>query len=141
MKGYNMNTRPAFIVATLLALTGLIGCEKGPRGGGATDADSFRLVVPDSPIVMKQGAVQTVEVSLVRGDYFKQDVRLTLRSSPGLNVDPSTTVIRASERPLAQIKLGVGRDVALGEYRVTVTAAPVAGENTLADFRVNVIAP
>jgi len=129
------------VIASLLALTGLFGCETSPRGGGPTEDDSFRLVVPSSTIVMKQGAVQTVEVSLVRGDYFKQDVRLTLRSSPGLNVDPSTTVIRASERPLAQIKLGVGKDVALGEYRVTVTAAPVAGDTTTADFRVNVIAP
>jgi hypothetical protein len=90
---------------------------------------------------MKQGAVQTVEVSLVRGDQFKQDVRLGIRSSPGLDVDPSNTVIRASERPLAQIKIAVGKNVALGEYRVTVTATPVAGESTLADFRVNVIAP
>ena len=136
-----MKNKYAFVAVSLLALTGLFGCETSPRGGGATAADSFRLIVPGSPIVMKQGAVQTVEVSLVRGDYFKQDVRLNLRSSPGLNVDPSTTVIRASERPLSLIKLGVGKDVALGEYRVTVTAAPVAGEATMADFRVNVIAP
>ena len=136
-----MKTRHAFVVASLLALTGLFGCEASPRGGGMSESDSFRLIVPGSPIVMKQGAVQTVEVSLERGDLFKQDVRLNVRSSPGLNVDPSNLVIKASERGLAQIKVAVGKEVSLGEYRVTVNAVPAAGQSTMADFRVNVIAP
>jgi hypothetical protein len=133
-----MHTKHALVLTALLSLTGLFGCEASPRGGGLAEEDSFTLVVPKS-LDIRQGAIQTVDVSLVRGDLFKQDVQLTVKSSPGLNVDPSSRVIRASERPNAQIKIAAGENIALGEYRVSVTAAPTAGQPTLAEFRVNVL--
>jgi hypothetical protein len=138
LKGTYMHTKHSLVLAALLAMTGLVGCEASPRGGGMADEESFTLLVPKA-LELRQGAIQTVDVSLVRGDLFKQDVQLTMKSSPGLNLDPSSATIRASERPHAQVKIAAGENIALGEYRVSVTAAPTNGQPTMAEFRVNVL--
>ena len=128
--------------ATVFGLAILAGCEvSSPRGGGMTRSDGFNIVVPRPIIELQQGAIQTVEVSVLRGDQFKQDVKLELRPTSGITVEPKSVVVKASASPDAQIRVSAPKDTALGDYRVTVTGTPTSGESTIAEFRVKVIAP
>ena len=129
---------PALIGAALL----LAACaESSPRGGGMAAEDSFRLIVPHE-VSIQQGAVETVNVSLDRGDQFKQDVKLSVKGSPGIGIDPSDSMIKASDTPTALVKLAVAKDAALGDYRVTVTGTPAnSGQSTIAEVIVKIVKP
>ena len=128
-------------ISTLLVLATLAGCNvSSPKGGSMNSADGFRVVVP-AEIELQQGAVQTINVALQRDAMFKQDVKLSVKSSPGLSVDPANTTIKASDSQNALIKIGAAKDAALGEYRVSVTGTPSAGEPTMTEVRVKVVTP
>jgi uncharacterized membrane protein len=130
-----------FAILPVVAAVALAGCNmSSPRGGGMTSDDSFRVVVPHD-ITLQQGAVQTVNVTLDRGDLFKQDVKLNVKATPGLSVDPSSATIRANAQPDALIKIAAAKDAALGEYRVSVTGTPASGASTMTEFRVKVVTP
>ena len=138
-----MKTKRLGAFVAMIALAGMFGCQtSSPRGGGMAAEESFHIVVPTSLLTIRQGAVQTIDVTLARGDLFKQDVRMEVRSAPqGIAVDPASYVIKASDRPNSQVRISAARDAALGEYRVTVTGTPTNGQPTLAEMRVNVVAP
>ena len=139
-----MKLKHASAVAAILALTGLFGCQaSSPRGGGMASDDGFRILLPQSQLTLKQGAIQSVDVTVVRGDQFKQDIKLDLKSGPqGITVDPKNYVIKASDRPESQVRVSAAKDAALGEYRVTITGTPASnGQPTMTHLRVDVIAP
>ena len=125
-----------------LVLAGMLGCAtSSPRGGGMSYDEGFNVVIPHSEIELQQGAVQTQNLTLLRGDNFKQNVKLAFKADKGISVDPSSLTIKASAQPEAQIRVGAAKDAALGEYRVTLTGTPDHGEQTHAEFRVKVVAP
>lgn len=130
-----------FAVLSVVAMAALGACNvSSPRGGGMTSEDGFRVVAPHD-LVLQQGAVQTVNVTLTRGDLFKQDVKLTVNATPGLSIDPSSATIRANAQPDALIKIAAAKDAKLGEYRVSVTGTPASGAPTMTEFRVKVVTP
>jgi len=135
-----MKTKRLGTLAALVALAGMFGCQtSSPRGGGMASEDSFRIMIPEQQLQLRQGAVQTIDVTLSRGDLFKQDVKMDVRSAPqGLSVDPNNFVIKASDRPLSQVRITAAKDAALGEYRVTLTGTPQNGQPAMAEIRVNV---
>ena len=88
---------------------------------------------------IKQGNSQTVTVSLQRGDYFKQDVAVEIKSTAGITVTPASVLVKASESPTLQVQITASKDAALGDYGVFVTGTPPTGEPTSANFNVKVI--
>jgi len=67
----------AITIVLTLALMAIFGCESSsPRGGSVRKGEGFTIAVPTLSTEIKQGQAQNVVVSLERGDYFKQDVRL-----------------------------------------------------------------
>lgn len=133
-------------VCTLAGFVGLLLCVAGcqsasPRGGGGGEKEGFKVVVPTSDTQIKQGETHTFTVTLERGDYFKRDVQLEMRTSQGISVEPATVWIRASDKPEAAVRVSAPRSAALGEYRVYVRGIPESGEPTSVEFRVKVIAP
>jgi hypothetical protein len=136
-----MKTAIAIASAMGLALTAGLGCStSAPKGGGAPSDQSFSISVPNSETDVKQGELQTVTLSLHRGDFFKQDVKLELKSTEGITVEPSSVTVKASDKPDTQIQITATKNAALGESRVYVKAIPDSGETTSADFDVKVIA-
>jgi len=105
-----------------------------------TGSDGFRVVVP-AQIVLQQGAVQTINVDVQRGDLFKQDVKLDIHADKGISVDPASVMVKASQTGTALVKIGAAHDAPLGEYRVTINGTPYAGQSTVAEMRVKVIQP
>ena len=91
--------------------------------------------------MVKQGEVQTVAVSLQRGESFKRDVKLEIKASKGISVDPTNTLVKASAKPELQLRVTAAKDASIGEYHVYVKATPDTGEPTSVEFTVKVVAP
>ncbi len=130
-------------IVLMLALAATYGCQSSssPRGGGMTKDVGFKIVVPTFPTEIKQGEVQSVTVSLERGDYFKQDVKLQIRSPKGISVEPTSVLIKSSDKPEVQIRITVPEDASIGEYIVYVKGKPETGEPTSTVFYVKVLSP
>jgi len=130
------------IVMTLL-LMAVSGCQSSssPRGGSMAKNEGFKIGVPTFNTNLKQGEVRAVILSLQRGESFKQDVRLQVQASEGISVDPTDVLVRASESPDVQLRIGAAKNAALGAYRVSVSAMPKTGTPTSTTFTVTVAAP
>jgi uncharacterized membrane protein len=129
----------------MLALAAMYGCQSSnsPRGGGMTRDVGFKIAVPTFNTVVKQGEVKNVTVSLERGDYFKQDVKLQIEASTGIgiSVEPTSVIIKASDKPDVQLRIAAVRKAALGEYDIRVMGTPETGEPTSTVFTVKVVSP
>ncbi len=134
--------KTAVTIMVTLALASVAGCQSsGPRGGGVSRDEGFKVTVPAFETEVKQGELQTVAVSIQRGEYFKRDVKLEIKASKGIGVAPTSIVIKASDKPDAQLRITAAKDAALGDYRVYVMGTPEAGQPTSAEFKVKVVAP
>ena len=134
--------RAAIAIVMTLALTAVWGCQSAsPRGGGMASEEGFKIVVPSTDTQVKQGQVQTVTVSLQRSDLFKRDVKLEIKPSKGISVEPGNALIKAGAKPDVQLRITAPKDAALGAYRVYVKGTPETGEPTSVEFEVKVVAP
>ena len=125
----------------MLSLVMVTGCTStvSPQGGILPQDKEFTIAVPTHSTV-KQGESIPVNISLNRGSFFKRNVQLEINSD-GLGVTPNEVLIKASEKPEAQLQIAAPRDAALGEYRVYVNATPASGKTTSTEFTVKVVAP
>ena len=129
-------------IVMTVALAAISGCQSNsPRGGGMTKDVGFKIAVPTFSTEIKQGETQNITVSLQRGDYFKQEVKLQVQAPKGISVDPTDVLVKASESPDIQLRIAATKDTALGAYRVSVKATPKTGEPTSTAFTVKVVAP
>jgi uncharacterized membrane protein len=134
--------KTAITIVMTLVLATVYGCESSsPRGGGMTKDVGFKIAVPTFSTEIKQGQTQNVTVSLERGDYFKQDVKLQIEASTGISVDPTSVIIKASDNPDVQLRIEAAKKAALGKYFVYVKGTPETGEPTSTVFDVRVVTP
>jgi uncharacterized membrane protein len=132
----------AITIVMALVLATVSGCESSSQSGGsASKGEGFKVAVPTFSTEVKQGEVQIVTVSLERGEYFKQDVKLQITASKGISVDPTSVIIKASDKPGVQLRIAVAKDAAIGEYKVSVTGTPKTGASTSTEFNVKVVSP
>ena len=87
------------VTVMTLVLATVSGCSSSPQGGSVAKGEGFKIAVPTLDVKLQQGEVQKVTVSLERGDYFKQDVKLQIEAAKGISVNPTSVVIKASEKP------------------------------------------
>ena len=136
-KGIRMKT--AIALTLTLALAAISGCRtSSPRGGVMAKEQGFKVRVPRFTVDVKQGDVETVKISLSRGDYFKQDVWLQTFAPQGLSIDPNDVMIRASDKPEVDLQLMADTDAAIGKYHIKVKGSPTTGQPTSAEFTVKV---
>lgn len=134
--------KTAIMIVMTLALVAISGCQSSsPRGGPRAKDEGFKIAVPTFDTNVKQGEVRAVTVSLQRGAYFKQAVKLQIQASEGISVDPTDVLVKASESPDVQVRIATTKNTALGAYRVTVNATPKTGKPTSTVFTVTVVAP
>ena len=103
-----------------------------------TEERGFRIQIRDRSMTIKQGDVKTARVTLRRGDYFKQDVRLEVSYPQGIRVEPNDVWIEASVRPGVELRVTAEVDAALGKYPVTIKGTPETGEPTSDELMVEV---
>jgi len=135
--------RTGITVVLMFALAAMCGCQtsSSPRGGSVLEGEGFKIAVPTFATDIKQGETKSITVSLERGDYFKQDVKLQMRASAGINVDPTSIIVKASDKPDVQVRITATQTAALGEYPVSVMGIPKFGESTATAFNVKVVSP
>jgi uncharacterized membrane protein len=134
--------KTAIVIVMTFALAALSGCQSSsPRGGGMTGDVGFKVTVPSLDTSVQQGDVRAVTVSLQRGKYFKQDVRLQVQAAEGISVGPTDILVKASESPDVQLRIATTKNTALGSYIVSVKGTPKTGEPTSTAFTVKVVAP
>ena len=135
-----MKTLSTFVMT--LVLVTMYGCQSSsPRGGGITRDVGFKIAVPTFSTEVKQGETKNITVSLARGPYFKQDVKLQINSSPGISVEPTKVMVKASDNPDVQLQVSAAKDAAIGEYHISVKGTPETGEPTSTQFNVTVVVP
>jgi uncharacterized membrane protein len=134
--------KTAIIIVLMSALAAIYGCQSSsPQGGSMTKDEGFKIAVPTFTTDIKQGGVQSVNISLERGKYFKQDVKLQIEASNGISPDPTSILVKSSDRSEEQIQITVARDAALGEYGIRVIGTPETGEPTSTVFNVKSVSP
>ena len=71
-----------------------------PKGGSTLKGEGFKIAVPTFDTKIKQGEVQSVTISLKRGESFKQDVTLEIKLSKGegITFDPAKVIVKASDK-------------------------------------------
>jgi hypothetical protein len=90
---------------------------------------------------IKQGDTQTVKLTLQRGDFFKQEVKLYIKTTAGITVDPTSVTVQASDKPDVEVRISAAKDAPLVDCHVYVTAVPTTGEPSTATFDMKVVAP
>ncbi|MFA5865533.1 MAG: hypothetical protein WC975_12710 [Phycisphaerae bacterium] len=133
-----MKSRIMIVAALTLMVT--LGCQS-PRGGGMSGGEGFKISTPPFGTMIKQGETQSVTVSLQRGENFKRDVKLEIRPSVGISVEPTSAWIKGSDKPEMQLQITAAKDANIGEYRVYIKGTPETGESTSVEFDVKVVAP
>jgi uncharacterized membrane protein len=134
--------KKVIMIAVTMALVAVSGCySSSEKGGSVVKDEGFKIAVPTFDTEIKQGEVQSVTVSLERGAYFKQDVRLLIKTTKGISVNPTSVLVKASDKPDVQFRIEATKGTALGEYRVSVKGTPTTGSSTSTEFNVKVVTP
>jgi uncharacterized membrane protein len=136
-------TSVEFKVKVIAPEAGYTMQSDSPKGGGVGKGEGFKIAVPAFDTKITQGEIQTVTISLKRGESFKQDVTLEIKLSKGegITFDPAKVVVKAGDKPDVQLTITVPKDAALGEHIVSVTGTPTTGEPTSVEFKVKVVSP
>jgi uncharacterized membrane protein len=136
--------RRIMLVAAVLAVAGLVGCNTSEPGGKTSDktpsASTFNISAPPAATAptIKQGDKQTVKLTLNRGSNFKEDVTLSADAPAGISVDLDPKTVKASDSKEVAVTISVGKDVAVGDHTVKVTGKPETGNATTSEFKVKV---
>ena len=132
----------AIAIVMVLVLATVYGCQSSsPRGGSVLTDEGFRVAVPTFTTEIKQGETQNVTISLERGKYFKHDVKLQIEATKGISIDPTSFIIKASDKPDMQLRIAATQNAAIGAYSVSVKGIPKTGESTSTAFTVKVVSP
>lgn len=127
------------LVFGLIALAVVVGCNKSEEGGRGGD-DTFRIIVPSMATNIMQGEVQTVRVSVERGEGFQQGISLQVKAPDGLQVEPDSATVKLGDEGDVQLVLKAAEDAPLGDQMIRVHGAPDKGEAVEIEFKVTVSA-
>jgi uncharacterized membrane protein len=137
--------KKAIMIVVTLALVTVSGCytvqSDSPKGGSVLKGEGFKIAVPTFDVKIKQGEVQSVAISIERGEFFKQDVKLEIEAAKGVSIEPTSVMVKASDKPDVPLQITVPKGAALGEYRVSVKGTPTTGSPTSTEFNVKVVSP
>jgi len=125
-------------VGVLIAAAALTGCKTKSEEGGGAGNDTFRIVVPATATEVKQGELQTVRVTLERGEGFKQRVKLEMKAPAGLQVEPKDATVQPGDKGDLQLKVSAAKDAPIGEHKIMVKGTPDRGEPTETEFNITV---
>ena len=134
--------KKVIMIVVTLALMTIYGCySSSEKGGSVLKGEGFKIAVPTFNIEIKQGETQSVTVSVERGESFKQDVKLAIKTTKGISIEPTDVMVKASDKPEVPLRITVPKDAALGVYSISVKGTPKTGEPASTEFNVKVITP
>jgi uncharacterized membrane protein len=124
----------------VIAAAVLTGCTKSSEEGGRAGNDTFRIAVPALATDIKQGELQTAQLTLERGAGFKQRVKLEVKAPAGIQVEPSSATIEPGDKGEVQLKITAAKDAPIGECKIQVKGTPDKGEPTETEIKITVSA-
>ena len=134
--------KPILMSAVVLAAAGLVGCNQSERGGKVGEStpakQTFKVDAPLTSTTIKQGEKQAVKLTVDRGKEFKESVSLKADAPTGLSVDLDPKTVKAGDPETVTAMVSVGKDAAVGDHRVKVTAKPETGNAVNVEFKVSV---
>ena len=129
------------LALAVLTFGGCAMMNRSEKGGEVSRVDQdFRISAPIMGTSVKQGEVQTVLVTLHRGEQFNQDVDIRVMTPEGLSIEPDTATIRSSDTSSVQLVITANKNAALVTHQVEVQATPTRGKATSVQFPVRVTA-
>jgi uncharacterized membrane protein len=129
----------ALMVAALIATAALMGCKQSEEGGRAGIA-TFKLSVPALATAVKQGETQVAQVTVERGEGFKESVKLEVKAPTGLQVELGSATVKPGDKADVQMKITAAKDAPLGDQKVMIKGTPEKGEPAETAFTVTVSA-
>ncbi len=115
------------------------GCgTSSERGGGTESHNSFTLQGPAMAMSIKQGQMETVNLTVNRGREFKQNVRLTAEAPPGVAADLSNTAIAPNDKGEISVKINIARTTPVGEHTIRIVGQPETGNTTSLNLKIRV---
>ena len=138
-----------FAGLAVITLATLTGCSQGTPGGpGTTNKspahgqadDTFNLSVPMFSSHLRQGEQKEVTVDIKRAENFDEDVALKFTGVPqGVTIDPASPMIKHGDAD-AKITFKVGKEAALGNFKVNVTGHPTKGSDAQIELKLTIAA-
>jgi uncharacterized membrane protein len=133
--------KKVLMIVVTLALVTVLGCySSSEKGGSVVKGEGFKIAVPTFDVEIKQGEIQSLTISLERGESFKQDVTLDIAVDKGISIEPAKVLVKASDKAEVTLTITVPKGAALGKYKISVKGTPTTGEPTTTKFKVKVMA-
>jgi hypothetical protein len=100
-------------------------------------ADTFTLHAPRMSTTLDTGKKKDIDVSISRGNDFKQSVKLEFKAPAGVTVTPAMATIPAGQDKVT-VTLEAAGTAAAGKSQVEVTAIPETGKSVSLEIPVEV---
>lgn len=133
---------------------GRAGTSTADTGRGGTPATDNRGTTPPAntndksatfqikgPLLapsLKQGEKKNVEITVDRGNNFKDAVKLSAEAPKGLKVEFAKPSVAAGDDPKVAMSVEADKDAPIAEHMIKVTATPTQGAATSLDVKVKV---
>jgi uncharacterized membrane protein len=124
-----------------LAVVAVAGCTDSPVTSEAPASDRFAVVSPESATHLTVGQEVSIPILLDRGEGFRKEVQVRVRSPKGLQARLSSDVVKVASPGSVNVIVQAYPDTPTGEYVVRFEATPDAARAVLANVRVSVTAP
>lgn len=109
--------------------------------GIGTSDNTFKITLPTLETSVKQGEKKLVKIGISRGKNFDQDVKLDFGKLPtGVTASPAMPAIKHGENDV-EVTFEAGKDAALGDHTIVVTATPKEGASTTGEMKLGVKKP
>nr|MCU0706519.1 hypothetical protein [Fimbriiglobus sp.] len=99
---------------------------------------TFQIKGPALTPSLKQGEKKNVNLTLDRGNNFKDSVKLSAEAPKGLKVEFAKPTVVAGDPADTVMSIEADKDAPAAEHVVRVTATPGMGKPTMLDVKVKV---
>jgi uncharacterized membrane protein len=94
---------------------------------------------PSGVTSIKQGATQTVPITLERNPKYSGNVKLKLDSPKGISSSLTSSTIKAADSGEVGLKITADKTAPLGEHIIRISGTPDGGKVSAAEVKVKVI--
>ena len=123
----------------VLAVCFALGCGgHSTTGGGGDGGATFKIPSPMTATTIKQGATQTIELSVSRDKDFKEDIKLKADPPEKVSVKLDPETYKASDNEKVKMEIKVDKEAAIGDHTIKVIGTPTKGKESTTEVKIKV---
>ena len=116
-----------------------LGCAgNATTGGGGDGGATFKIPSPTLATTIKQGATQTIELSVNRDKEFKDDIKLKADPPEKVSVKLDPETYKASNSEKVKMEIHVDKEAAVGDHTIKVIGTPTKGKESATEVKIKV---